>query len=1445
MTPAVLISVVLGVMLGAAEPLPLRHSLSLALEPGQRTAVRVPAGSLVKITSSRLNLRVLRQVLNNDGARAEIRVPLERLFREGEGVLPVSVFQPTTLLVEAVSDTTVVGLERLDPGDHFARGRQWYQLERRLIEWVNDGDRGFPNLPTWLDIDVLQHLSEIALMVQVFDDAHLADREARAVLRMATERALAQQRPLVRPWYASEPLELGGTEPDMVLSSGTSMYRSLPRGQRLTLDIEGPSIVELDLLSATPDSCVRLRIDSPALIPRSAAVGCDDSPATTTLRLAVGDSTAITLTALEGEVRVRGSVSWRRHRTLALVAKSLISGAGSVLYRAELARLTGELETARQLFVQLGSAVQQVTPIVLYAQLRAAQLQPEVQAALAGLLAALAQPEVQDNPPMAEVVAGLAIQRARDQQAWDELARMLGLADSVARTALARNLSAPLAAELVSHLVPAGWREPGTGVLLHAHGSRPDRADVARAARSHARRFGQWRRLAFRSSREPVLFLEPARLGETPGPLGDPRALARLGDNGGDIRVLEDPLGLGRWPRVRLAMQALPDAPWQRLTVDGQSLVVPTLEPIAVFDLAMAPGRHTIESNGIPVYVRAEVIGEQAGAARLQEYVRLGAQPPASAELPEIGLPGSLLLTFRWSHPGDRTHQRPAEIEVCMAELCQQISLFAGPNERNAPHRISVRLPVPAAADALAIRQTGDDAAVVWARAALLGRRQGEQRGTLESGANGLRRLEPREAHDALAAIEQALATDPSSAPLLAQRGEIMLILGRGARARRDLRAAARVDRRAATLQRLLGPRGRWLAVKERGSPRPFEALVAEQLIEPGPRDRELLPQLRRQVAGAAQSDPALLEPTTELLPEQSPLATLFYARRSSHTDPIAAADLLLDLATRQARAASLLRVEAARLRLRSRRPLQVRQAYVDALEAGGVPGAAAVRREAERLSQWQPIFDVERSAGVASWTADQPPGQADRSRTYRGHVATPAQPVEVTVLGPTVARLTLRAVLSQPRPRIVRVNYGGTVVAEVRVDTADGPAVQSVPGTSGRPLFAVRRLVALAGSGAARLSVSPDRGQVLVRLAVRAARGDSLPRTTTTASVVPTPRGLPASRRAIIAATLAKRHGEAPSALEQQASHRGHRSSWGFPVTARTTFELRGPFRDRGAPHCDSEPFLGITAQMHRRLADELWASGGPEIRLRSDAEPTARLRGRIDVGAGSGLRLALAGDAAHQRVDGDSGWGARLRGRAGWELELMPSLALYADLSFVRRWVAFTRLPADGTDVDPLVYSTYARDHQRSIEGRARASLRPTTDLVVRATGTAVSNAILGTLDHYRLDLEALATIPPFFGRIRLRRGRRLADSHRFLPYSVNRLYTRVGIAFWLWPGNLLAVEAADRLELDTMTHALTAKLTYTLSWDRLLADVPPALVAHRSQWESVAPLDERDFP
>jgi hypothetical protein len=131
------------------------------------------------------------------------------------------------------------------------------------------------------------------------------------------------------------------------------------------------------------------------------------------------------------------------------------------------------------------------------------------------------------------------------------------------------------------------------------------------------------------------------------------------------------------------------------------------------------------------------------------------------------------------------------------------------------------------------------------------------------------------------------------------------------------------------------------------------------------------------------------------------------------------------------------------------------------------------------------------------------------------------------------------------------------------------------------------------------------------------------------------------------------------------------------------------------------------------------------------------------------------------------------------------------------------------------------------------------------LRATGALRSNANLGTLDRYLWDVEAFATLPPFYGRIRFRHGRRLADHHRFLPYSVNRVYARVGMALWLGAGHLLAVEVADRMELGDMTHAWSAKLTYTLSWDRRLVDISPALLAHRSQWQDVAPLDEEDPP
>ena len=479
---------------------------------------------------------------------------------------------------------------------------------------------------------------------------------------------------------------------------------------------------------------------------------------------------------------------------------------------------------------------------------------------------------------------------------------------------------------------------------------------------------------------------------------------------------------------------------------------------------------------------------------------------------------------------------------------------------------------------------------------------------------------------------------------------------------------------------------------------------------------------------------------------------------------------------------------------------------------------------------------------------------------------ATAAAPITATLLGPTTLWVQGRAVISdadaRPGPASPRtleivaapVKRGPSVRAQLAL-----PAERDADarGDAGRDLALsgpADAFLVLPEAGAYQITIRPDRGELLARMALRDERRGKIPRLpgpwyaaappTAAPFALPTP---PAAARIDGAAFAPPRTGRIGTLSLELGASQDTRSDEDLAATglSRNSDEVFGRLEGAAAYRRAlslQRAWLAMRALVRSRERTALVAGGSAE--LYADALPL-------------GTTLQLAGTAYTQAFSDGRAWhvrgDARLSRRfaASDTVTVIPGLGLGASYLNTTPQIASEAEPDE--QVDPDVYSDYRYAHD--LGGAARLAIRwlPFQDFAASIGASATTNRNLASLDHATLSVETRALLPlPLVGETLIDLGYRpsfrFADADRMTAYTRHDLSARLEWTLWTGTAGRFVLALWDELLLaagpSSQRNALGAALRFDLVRHRGLADFRPdeapfaSLVEHRCY----APVDLR---
>jgi hypothetical protein len=441
-----------------------------------------------------------------------------------------------------------------------------------------------------------------------------------------------------------------------------------------------------------------------------------------------------------------------------------------------------------------------------------------------------------------------------------------------------------------------------------------------------------------------------------------------------------------------------------------------------------------------------------------------------------------------------------------------------------------------------------------------------------------------------------------------------------------------------------------------------------------------------------------------------------------------------------------------------------------------------------------------------------------------------------ITVLGPTVLRVTARVVLDQkPAASRLDVVRGEEALGAIELTPTPDPDVATIASPRTAVGMPRQEQIAVIAHGPQRLVLAPDQGVVWLRLAVAAAR--PVP-----AAREPAATGSPS--RPVVESDPPSVSPVVPS-LDERLLAALAPSDAPLPWTTVVTTGIATLDRPPGVAHTRAEPFIPLRLELHRRLGQRTWVWGGPELRLRSRAPATSGLGARLTMGGTPGPHLDLASAVRLQPIGDELAWSSRSRIDAGWEMAIGTWTRVRATLGWALRLQSLDGLPDGARQLDPLVFSLFGRDHPHGPRLRAAVIARPLVDLVAVLRTELTGNADLRTVDRYAFAGSVWAVLAPAYAQLSYEHARALADSDRFLPYSTDRLGARVGVGVWLSPGHRLRVEVADRLTVPDVYNEARVSVVYEISLGRGTRDLAPAALPLASLWAEEEPTDLETLP
>lgn len=429
--------------------------------------------------------------------------------------------------------------------------------------------------------------------------------------------------------------------------------------------------------------------------------------------------------------------------------------------------------------------------------------------------------------------------------------------------------------------------------------------------------------------------------------------------------------------------------------------------------------------------------------------------------------------------------------------------------------------------------------------------------------------------------------------------------------------------------------------------------------------------------------------------------------------------------------------------------------------------------------------------------------------------VASASMPITTSVQGPTTLWVQARATSGARHAEVTASSRAGVVRATMTLaEDRDRDARADLPLGSPSDTFLV-----LPAAATYQIAVSPDRGELVARLARRDERRGKPPRaavawyvaapTETAAFAIALPPAIGTIGAARVEEPRPGRLGTLSIDVRAEQDMRGDED---VASTEPGNFVEAGiAWRRALAPR---RVWLGIRAGVRSREGTATIATGESELAVE-------------DLPFGSSLTLAGAGFT--QPFSDGRAWHLRGRARLGFRWELSDTLALrpavsagasYLNTAPSTAMVATARL-------DPDVFSAYRETHRRDGTAALALTWQPLQDFVGELRATATTNADFASLDFAGAGATVRMLAPlPLVGDTLIvagyRPNYRLADDDRPNGYWRHDLVARIEHTLWTTTHGRFVLSAWDEY---TTKNALGIGLRFDLVRHRGLADFAPA--------------------
>jgi hypothetical protein len=454
--------------------------------------------------------------------------------------------------------------------------------------------------------------------------------------------------------------------------------------------------------------------------------------------------------------------------------------------------------------------------------------------------------------------------------------------------------------------------------------------------------------------------------------------------------------------------------------------------------------------------------------------------------------------------------------------------------------------------------------------------------------------------------------------------------------------------------------------------------------------------------------------------------------------------------------------------------------------------------------------------------------------------VANPRSPISVSVLGKTTLWVQARAVAPGiAAARSVEIVATPAKGEPVRTTLALTQERSTARGDTGRDLVVSvpsDAFILLPDPGTYSITVTPDRGEIVARLARREDRSGKAPR-------------VPAAWYADAPPTLAAFALPSPPAVAAFDAE-----SFAEPTPRRSgtlSFELAA-----GQDSYTEEDLLPARARGRiDAIAGHRLALSNDRAWLTSRALVRAREQTNLVAGGASELYLAhlpldlsaqVRGSALTQAFSLGRAWHVRGDARVTRPFAATSTLTLLPSVAYAHSWLNTTPQTVEVTteEIDPEVFTKYRYAHDRTASARIALRWMPLQDFIGTLSIGGASNRDLRSFDHVdaavRLQhLLALPLIGDTYLSAAYHPRYRLADADRMDSFVQHQVSTRVEWSMWTGTSGrfLFGVWNEVAVTPTATLPAFGASLRFELIGHRGLVDYAPdeavftSLLEHRS--------------